>query len=56
MDYCLCGCGAQGGCFVAVFTIEDDDPDLAPEGFDDDAFLAQWDDDPSPYDGNYSEE
>ena len=24
--------------------------------YDDDSHLAQWDDDPSPYDGNYSEE
>lgn len=24
-------------------------------GWWDDAHLAQWDDDPSPYDGNYSE-
>ncbi len=24
--------------------------------YDDDSHLAQWDDDPSPYDGTYSEE
>lgn len=63
MDYCLCGCGAQNGCFAQVY---DADPDLTPDPddddrdepfeFEDDSILAQYDDDPNPYDGNYSEE
>jgi len=33
--------------------LADTDPD--PWGWEADAFDAQWDDDPSPYDGTYSE-
>jgi hypothetical protein len=29
---------------------------LAGRAFDDDSHLAQWDDDPSPYSGTYSED
>jgi hypothetical protein len=61
-DFCLCGCGAQGGCFTEI---EDENPDLYREPdfvefelpYDDgDIYLAQWDDDPNVYEGTYSEE
>jgi hypothetical protein len=36
---------------------EDDEPPFADEMSDgDDSYLAQWDNDPNPYDGTYSED
>lgn len=39
----------------AFDALYEDDYDIR-RAFDDDSHLAQWDDDPSPYDGTYSEE
>lgn len=35
------------------FDFDGDDFDY---GWEDDAYACQWDDDPNPYDGNYSED